>query len=189
MSIHRADAEKLSRLLGQPGLLGQLAVMSGFVGEDDLARCLEEQKNSPNPSPIGAILVSRKFITNEQLLHLLAQQKMYEEHDRKGNPPLSAGAAARAIGHYTLVSKLGEGGGGTVWKAWDEKLCRWVALKEARGHRPAARERFIREARTAAKLNHPNLVEVHEVTFDAGQDFIVMEYIDGRPLDELNLGA
>jgi predicted Ser/Thr protein kinase len=87
--------------------------------------------------------------------------------------------------HYRLVRMLGEGGGGTVWKAWDTKLCRWVALKEPRGHRPVARERFIREARTAAKLNHPNLVEVHEVTFDSAQDFIVMEYIDGRSLDEL----
>jgi serine/threonine-protein kinase len=68
-------------------------------------------------------------------------------------------------------------------------LRRWVALKEPRGHRPVARERFIREARTAAKLNHPNLIEVHEVTFESEQDYIVMEYIDGRSLDGLRLSA
>jgi tetratricopeptide (TPR) repeat protein/predicted Ser/Thr protein kinase len=189
MSIHRADAEKLSRLLKHPGLLGQLAVMNGFLSDEALAPCLDEQKKSSSAVPIGAILVSRQLLTHEQLQTLLAQQKLIEEHDRAGNPSLLPESQERKIGHYTLISKLGEGGGGTVWKAWDIQLCRWVALKEPRGHQQVARERFVREARAAAKLKHPNLVEVYEVTFDAAQDFMVMEYIDGKSLDQLKLSA
>ena len=190
MSIDRADAERISRLLRNPSLLGQLAVMNGFVSPETLARCLEEQRKLADPPPIGAFLVSRNSLTNEQLVELLAQQKAIAAQDRAAGAPADPGIEGdRTLGHYNLVHKLGEGGGGTVWKAWDTRLCRWVAVKEPRGHRPVMRERFLREARTAARLNHPNLVEVHEVTFDSGQDFIVMEYIDGRSLDELKLGA
>jgi tetratricopeptide (TPR) repeat protein/predicted Ser/Thr protein kinase len=189
MTMHRTDAGKLSRFLSHPGLLGQLAVMNGFLNEADLVRCLDDQKKSPAPVPIGALLVSQKLITPEQLQKLLDQQKEIEERDRAGNPSLLPDGPDRKIGHYDLVSKLGEGGGGTVWKAWDTRLCRWVALKEPRGHHLVARERFVREARAAAKLKHPNLIEVYEITFDADQDFMVMEYIDGRPLDQLKLSA
>jgi tetratricopeptide (TPR) repeat protein/predicted Ser/Thr protein kinase len=190
MSIDRTDAEKLSRLLRHPGLLGELAVRNGFISPETLALALEEQKKTADPPKLGAILVSRNSLTTDQLVDLLAQQQAIAEQDRAVGPSAPAPIVGeRTLGHYGLVQKLGEGGGGTVWKAWDTKLCRWVALKEPRGHRPVARERFIREARTAAKLNHPNLVEVHEVTFDAEQDFIVMEYIDGRSLDEARLSA
>jgi len=89
----------------------------------------------------------------------------------------------KAISHYRILEKLGEGGMGIVYKAFDTKLEREVALKvlrpEAIGD-SASRERFIREARAASALNHPNVTIIHEINEWHGQDFICMEYVAGE---------
>ncbi|MEW5876062.1 MAG: serine/threonine-protein kinase, partial [Candidatus Zixiibacteriota bacterium] len=93
----------------------------------------------------------------------------------------------QSIGHYKIISKLGSGGMGEVYLAEDTTLDRKVALKflpEALSQNPEARERLLREAKAASKLNHSNIVTVHAVGRDADRDFIAMEYVDGRPLDE-----
>jgi hypothetical protein len=61
--------------------------MNGFVSPETLARCLEEQKKLADPPPIGALLVSRNSLTNEQLLELLAQQKAIAAQDRAVGSP------------------------------------------------------------------------------------------------------
>jgi serine/threonine-protein kinase len=90
----------------------------------------------------------------------------------------------RTIGRYELHQKIGEGGGGVVWKAWDSVLHRWVALKEPRFGAGYPRERFLQEARVAARLKHPHLVQVFEVLQHEDTDFIVMDYVQGRTLDK-----
>ncbi|HEX7901479.1 MAG TPA: tetratricopeptide repeat protein [Planctomycetota bacterium] len=93
----------------------------------------------------------------------------------------------RMLGRYALVRKLGEGGAGVVWKAWDTKLERWVAVKEPRLDHGNARERFLREARAAARLKHPGLIQIYEADEHDGQAFIVMDFVEGRRLDETTL--
>jgi TolB-like protein/Flp pilus assembly protein TadD/predicted Ser/Thr protein kinase len=92
------------------------------------------------------------------------------------------------LAHFRLVDKIGEGGMGVVYKAHDERLDRDVAIKvlpaESLGD-PASRSRLLREARTASKLNHPNICTIHEVGEAEGQAFIAMELVEGPSLSAL----
>ncbi len=91
----------------------------------------------------------------------------------------------QTISHYKIVEKLGEGGMGVVYKAQDTKLDRPVALKFLSDHlhaNAAEQERFLREAKAAATLNHPNVCVIHAVEDVGDQRFIVMEFVEGTDL-------
>ena len=92
-------------------------------------------------------------------------------------------------GHYRLDDPIGRGGMGEVFRAFDTRLNRPVAVKVMRdtsGELAIAVVRFLREARAASALNHPNIVTIHDVgETDAGEHFIVQEFIDGRTLRSL----
>ena len=90
--------------------------------------------------------------------------------------------------HYEIVEKLGEGGMGVVYKARDTHLDRFVAIKVLPPEKvadPERKRRFVQEAKAASALNHPNIVTVHDISSDAGHDFITMEYVAGKTLDRL----
>ena len=94
---------------------------------------------------------------------------------------------AETLSHYRIIEKIGAGGMGVVYRAWDNHLSRDVAIKVL----PAgalsddvARRRFRREAEALAKLNHPNIETVHDFDTQDGTDFLVTEYIPGTTLDE-----
>ena len=91
----------------------------------------------------------------------------------------------KTILHYKILDKLGEGGMGTVYKAQDTKLDRFVALKFLPSQLTTTEDekaRFIQEAKAASALNHPNVCTIHDIQEFEGQLFIVMEYIDGTTL-------
>ncbi|GGR97351.1 hypothetical protein GCM10010269_40210 [Streptomyces humidus] len=97
-----------------------------------------------------------------------------------------AGVGGLVAGRYRLLAKLGHGGMGTVWRAKDETMDREVAVKEPRvpdrlpeRERANAFERMRREARAAARLDHPAVVEVHDVAVVDGRPWIVMELVHG----------
>jgi eukaryotic-like serine/threonine-protein kinase len=93
-------------------------------------------------------------------------------------------ADSERIGPYRIIRRLGAGGMGEVVLARDERLDRLVAIK--RLHDDAAnrerRERFRREARIAARLDHPAIVRIHDVHHEAGHDYLIMEYVEGQTL-------
>src|SRR5262245_53553753 len=91
----------------------------------------------------------------------------------------------QTLGHYRIEAELGRGGMGVVYRAHDTELRRRVAIKILTDT-GSDRERLLREARAASALNHPNVCTVHEVgQSHDGRSFIVMEYVDGRSLEEM----
>jgi len=118
---------------------------------------------------------------------LLAEVESLLAH-RQDAARLGCGPSFRAgtrLLHYELLERIGQGSRGTVYKARDTRLARLVAIKmlpPKLAMDPDSRRRFLREARCAATLSHPNTVTIHDIAQDKGVCFIVMEYVPGKTL-------
>ncbi len=160
------------------------------LGEVGMARAIED------------ILFERGVFTPDQVraLRQLAQETMPTSDAtvlagwERTTPGTRGGAAAAPpdavpgdpFGRYRLMEPLGHGGMGIVWKAWDTDLRRVVALKQILGGdavRGQTIERFLREARAAARLRHPNIVPVYDVGVIDGKHYLTADFVDGTSLD------
>lgn len=120
---------------------------------------------------------TRPLVSSEEELHSRFDFRLL-------GPPREAGALGH-LGKYVVLETLGYGGMGVVFRAKDEQLLRTVAIKVMSrdlASSPTARRRFIREARAAAAINHPNVVTIHAVEEHEGTPFLVMEFIRGESL-------
>src|SRR3979411_1803402 len=93
--------------------------------------------------------------------------------------------AGKRLGPYEILSSVGAGGMGEVYRARDTRLDRIVAIKVLPTHladRSELRERFAREARTIASLNHPHICTLFDIGQQDGGDYLVMEYLEGQTL-------
>ena len=109
-----------------------------------------------------------------------------------GTAPVPAGpnkpSGPDRIGRYALLDRIGKGGMGVVYRARDTQLDRIVALKmivTELADEEETRQRFIREARAAADLNHPNIIKIYDFGEESGRAYIVMELLAGRSLAEV----
>ena len=97
-------------------------------------------------------------------------------------------ARNRRLGPYEILGEVGRGNMGVIYKAWEERLQRHVALKFLRPEDEATeedRERFRREARAVARLKHPNIVKVHAIEERSGSIFLAMDFVEGISMEQL----
>ena len=152
-----------------------LVLKSGVVDESCLQQHLQqlrEQGNFPSePSKLAGLLVHNALLTYFQADQLL--QGKWKRF---------------SIGKYKVLERLGTGGMGQVFLCEHKFMKRRVAVKvlpAAKAQDPASLERFYREARAVAALDHPNIVRAYDIDQDGGLHFLVMEYVDGTNLQDL----
>ena len=144
---------------------------------------MEDQKDSEQnpPSP-----------DEETVKHERKIPEAFQERSASSLPiprevfPLSEDPS-RCIKQYILVEEIGRGGMGSVWRSWDTRLVRWVAIKFLSTTNEQSIRRFEREAQLSARLRHPNIASIHEVNEDGGRHFLVMDYIDGPSIGDADL--
>lgn len=128
---------------------------------------------------------------------LVAVEQLLASHDAavgflEPATPEDTGRLPARLGVYRVTGTLGEGGMGAVYEARDERLDRAVALKVIHAdvvRSPGMRERFYREARVAASVNHPNVCQIYDIGDDDGRVYLAMERLDGETLaDRLTRG-
>jgi len=147
-----------------------------LLRQDDVSRALAILESLRDRGPSSSELEGR----------IEAVRKRVTPRAAHGPVPESLGAGSGS--RYDILEQIGRGGMGVVFKARDRRLGRYVALKQLpenlRDH-PTAIALFMREARAAAALNHPNIVTLYDVDEDAGKFFITMELLEGLPLNHV----
>lgn len=138
------------------------------------------------------ILESTDELALENALRGISALRPTVSHQLTDEPSLVPSDATTAIGSYSIVRQLGQGGMGIVFEAEDPRLHRRVALKVLHHHRASNdvyRSRFLREADALARLAHPNIVPVYEVGEHEGRPYLAMELVHGGSLDRHLIGT
>jgi len=177
--------DALAELVGAD-VQGDLAAEAVAAGEDVAAgaadlrerfldRIAAARKGRASPNQFAATMPNN------------AKDGAKPRNDDRGEAPDEL-AIPSAIGRYPILNRVGAGGMGVVYAAYDEALDRRIAIKvlhpraaDIEGRR---RERLLREAQAMARVTHPNVITVHEVGTEGGQVFVAMEFVAGPTLDE-----
>ncbi|MCA8954607.1 MAG: serine/threonine protein kinase, partial [Planctomycetes bacterium] len=152
-----------------------------------------ERKERADAEPVAELLARHRDLRDllEDMVDAeseLGSNPAATEPRDGGRPRAESGPESGELGPYRLLEVLGQGGMGTVYRAEHKELGRQVALKVVRPERlysATARERFRREARAIARLDHPNICPVYEVGEVAGVPFMAMRYLRGRSLADI----
>jgi serine/threonine-protein kinase len=159
-------------------LFGALAVRLGYTSRERVREGLILQARMKrvgiSARPLGEILLAKGYLTDTQQIKV--------SNEQVGIP------AFPTVPGYQILSQIGKGAFGTVWKALQTSMDRVVAIKglsPERSRLPRFRERFLEETRAVARLNHPHIVQGIDVVQADGGPFLVMEFIDGPTVGEL----
>lgn len=157
---------------------GKVALDQGFCTEEELSYCRKQLKEQPADSPatLEQLLIHYRFITPTQAKRIKESAKEGKDKD-----------SAQYIPGYKILSKLGAGAMAIVYKAKQISLDRIVAIKilpRRFSENPDYVQRFYKEGKAAAKLNHNNIVAAFDVGEAGGYHYFVMEYVEGKTLYE-----
>jgi serine/threonine protein kinase len=157
-------------------IFGKLVLEQGFCTEEEIAHCKRQLKNPSQETPITLeqLLISNRFITPSQARRIKEATK--ENKD-----------TVEYIPGYKILGKLGAGAMAIVYKAKQLSLDRIVAIKilpRRFSENPDYVQRFYKEGKAAAKLNHNNIVAAYDVGEAGGYHYFVMEYVEGKTLYE-----
>ncbi len=161
-------------------IFGKQVLDQGYCTEDELDRCKKQLKDRPkdNPVTLEQLLISNRFITPNQAKRLKDTSK---ENTREGKD------VAEQIPGYKIIGKLGAGAMAIVYKAKQLSLDRIVAIKilpRRFSENQDYVQRFYKEGKAAAKLNHNNIVGAYDVGEAGGYHYFVVEYVEGKTLYE-----
>ena len=157
-------------------MLGKLVVEMGLVTQSELTECnglLRDSEGDAIGRTLADILVNHQFVTRRQL------ERLQTDFDTR--------KSTQRIEGYRIIRKLGSGAMATVFLAQQKSLDRPVAIKVLPKKFSESKEfleRFYKEGRAAAKLNHPNIVQAYDVGQSGEYHYFVMEYVDGESIYE-----
>lgn len=157
---------------------GAIALKLGFASLDRVDECMRIQEKmrtlGVEPKKLGEIMVSKGYISEEQIAEIFRYQGLRGGHTQ--------------IAGYKILTKIGQGAMGAVYKAIQVSMDRIVAIKVLApkyAQNERFRERFLKEARSVARLNHPNIIQGIDVGESNGIHYFAMEYIDGPNVNDL----
>jgi WD40 repeat protein/tRNA A-37 threonylcarbamoyl transferase component Bud32 len=182
-----ADTDALLRRLENPE--ERLALARALAADAPLAHLLCRQAE-PADLRLRALLAELRLLLPAEAHSGDSQTAPVEAAHAANTPggaPPSASSLPPRLGNYRLLHLLGQGGMGAVYLAEDEQLCRQVALKVIRpdaSTSASSRERFLREARAAAAIEHDNIVAIYHVGEDQGIPFLAMPLLRGESLED-----
>ncbi|WP_372366971.1 serine/threonine-protein kinase [Candidatus Uabimicrobium sp. HlEnr_7] len=183
-------------------LFARIVLAHGFCPLETINKCFETQSAVPNrKKTLGQIMVSGRFLSGNRFIKIqkeielkiqkkdldaiIFEDKMTRIASVDGRLNLIETSIPKHFGSYDIISEIARGGMGVVYKAWDDRLKRTVALKVLRQWEcPSVEEtqRFLREARLAASLQHPNIVNIYDADAINGVNYFTMDYVEGEPL-------
>ena len=163
-----------------------LSVISDIVSvmtEGEFLMEVEERLDKVQIGDVGAKQEKRYKLVPRRLIEMRGDADVFEAESYVMRNVVAAGTDR--VAHYQLLEKIGSGGMGTVYRAWDEQTGQIVAVKiltREFGLDPQALERFKREATVMSRLRHQNIVKCYETGDDNGRLYIAMEYVEGIDL-------
>ncbi|HLF94835.1 MAG TPA: serine/threonine-protein kinase, partial [Planctomycetota bacterium] len=175
--------------------LGDLLVEQGLAGRGQIDECLSllaklrEGGAAPVPT-LGSLLLQKGYLSSsgyERTLRLSGSPSTSSPVEVPPDVRAAMADPGRHAGKFVMLSLLGRGGMGEVWKAWDRDLGRFVALKLVLGQDPGEEQRLRIEAMTAGGLAHPHIAPVYETGTHEGRTFIAMQLVQGTTLAKADL--
>lgn len=169
-----------------PRLFGETAVKHGFLTSEQLEQTLDYQRRHEPARSLGELLVERGVLSSSQAA---AIEKLRVVLETAGvGPPDENDLVGKTLQRCLILEPIGSGGMGSTYRAHHLRLDRDVAIKVLHPRLvkvPGNLQRFEREARAAAKLEHPGIVQVYDFDEERGFHFIVMQFAEGQNLREV----